>query len=105
MITVGNMTITFLREKPKGDKTEAWGWCENDGTGNLTIWVDENTPVDGKWLETLIHEIMHTAEFAFGKKIPHTNIKLLSVVVASVLVQAGFVHTQNLRDIYTGIAE
>ena len=100
-IKVGNLSVTFTGHPPltKGEE-KAWGHCVNLGNGEVLVWLNPLTAVDDKWFETLLHELHHVFEAAVGKKLPHSLIKLLSMLMAAALIQSGLIDPGEIRRRY-----
>jgi hypothetical protein len=97
-IKVGNMLLTFTGHPPmtKADE-KCWGHCTPLGNGEILIWLNPLTGVDDKWFETLLHELWHAIEGAAGKKVPHSLVKLVSMMMASALIQSGLIDPAEVR--------
>lgn len=100
-VKVGNMMLSFAGHPPmtKADERK-WGYCLDLGNGEILIWLNPLTAVDDKWLETLIHELLHAIEGAAGKKMPHSLVKLLAVMMTGVLISSGLIDPAQVRKIY-----
>lgn len=97
-IKVGNMVLVFAGNPPMTKKDEkVWGHCTDLGNGEVLLWLNPLTAVDEKWLETLIHELIHVVESAYGKKISHALVKLLAVAITAALTQAGLIDAGEVR--------
>jgi hypothetical protein len=97
-IKLGNMNLSFAGFPPltKADE-KTWGHCTSLGNGEIMIWLNPMTAVDDKWLETLIHELIHAVEHAAGKRIPHSLVKMLAVYTTRALIDAGLVDPAEIR--------
>ena len=97
-VRIGNMMLSFAGHPPMTKSDEkSWGHCIDLGSGEILIWLNPLTAIDDKWFETLLHELMHAMEAAAGKKLPHSLVKLMSMMMASVLIQSGLIDPAEIR--------
>jgi hypothetical protein len=105
-IKIGNLQLSFSGYPPLSKSDEkCWGHCVSLGNGEVMVWINPLTAVDDKWLETLIHELMHAVEHATGQKLPHRHIKLFSVFMTSALIVSGLIDPAEVRKRFEAATE
>lgn len=97
----GNILLTCSCEEA-ATKTQkrCYGLMTDQNDGHTHVWLDRHIQVPEKFVEAAVHEFLHVVESAYGLKLPHKLVNLLSSGLVQILTSSGMVDAEAFKAKY-----